>query len=332
MGFAVNGRVVALLSAGLLLGACRGRDAASPSPAPTASPQPAAAVPVRVAFPRRGDLVQFVTAPGRTSVLWQDKIRAPFTGTLTELLVTDGDAVRQGQRLGTIVSRDSEAALTGAREMARQAKTDAERRDAARAMSLAERGLVQAPLLSSADGVVLSHAAAAGERLSEGQEILSVADSSSIVFVADTPQSELARIRPGQPAEIDLAGRPAPVAGVVHDVLPGANAADFTVPVRVDMRGVSRTPPLGLFGHARITVAERHGVLLIPEEAVIRDDVHGTTRIALVGDRRAHWVDVTPGGETAGSVEIVSPALSPTDRVIVSGQVGLPEGAAVVVE
>jgi multidrug efflux pump subunit AcrA (membrane-fusion protein) len=326
----VRGRTLGLLFAGLALCACRGRDAASPAAAGAghAPSPPPAAVPVGTARPSLGNVTELVTGPGRTSALKQDKIRAPFTGTLTELAVTDGDAVAHGQRVGTIVSRDSEAALAGAREMAREARTEAEKRDAERALSLAERGLVRTSLRSPADGVVLSHSATSGERVSEDQEILAIADASSIVFVADVPQSDLGRIHPGQRVEVDLAGRGA-VSGVVHDVLPGANSADFTVPVRVDLRGLSRVPPLGLYGRAKITVAEHRGAVLVPEAAVIRDDVHGTTRIALVRDHRAHWIDVALGGNAPGRVEVTSPALSPGDTVIVAGQVGLPEGAPV---
>jgi multidrug efflux pump subunit AcrA (membrane-fusion protein) len=60
-------------------------------------------------------LSEVVTGPGHTAALSQQKVRAPFAGTLVELRVTDGDTVRRGQVLGTIVSRESEAALAGAR-------------------------------------------------------------------------------------------------------------------------------------------------------------------------------------------------------------------------
>jgi multidrug efflux pump subunit AcrA (membrane-fusion protein) len=320
-----------LLAFAIVLSACRGRDAAVPDPDERLPSPPPAAVSVGVSAATRGTVTEVVTGPGRTSALAQQKVRAPFTGTLTELVVTEGDRVTRGQRLGTIVSRDSEAALTGAREMAREAKTEAEKRDAARAVSLAERSLVQAPLSSPADGVVLSRAGAAGERVSEDQEILAIAETSSIVFLVDVAQSDLGRIHPGQRVDVDLAGRSGTVAGSVHDVLPGANAADFTVPVRVDLRGLGKAPPLGLYGRAKITVGQRRGVLLVPEEAVIRDDVHGTTRIALVRNDRAHWVDVTLGGHAPGRVEIVLPALSPGDTVIVSGQVGLPDNSRIAV-
>lgn len=309
----------------LLVAACREKPAAeAPAPDP-----PAAAIPVRVAPARRATLSDVVSGPGKTAALAQQKVRAPFSGTLVDLSVGDGDRVRRGDTLGTIVSRDSEAAIAGARQMERDAKTDVERRDAARALELAERGLVRAPLVASADGLVLAHAAARGDRLSDEQEILTIADASSIVFLVDVTQSDLARVRPGQSVSIEVPGRADRFGGRVHDVLPGANTSDFTVPVRVDLHALSGVPPLGLFGTARITVAEHRDALVVPDAALVRDDLAGTSRIALVDGGKAHWIDVTPGLRGAAGTEITAPKLAAGQSVVVAGQVGLPEGAAV---
>ncbi len=311
----------------LIAPACRDRDPETP-PAKAPAP-PAVGVPVRIAEVSRKTLADTVSAPGRTAALAQQKIRAPFAGTLVELSVTDGDRVREGQAVGAILSRDSEAALSGARDMERQARTDAEKSDAARAVALAEKGLVRAAIVAPADGTVVAHGAVRGDRVSEDQEILTLADTASWAFLADVAQSDLVRVRPGQPASIDLAGRSGRISGTVHDVLPGANAADFTVPVRIDLHGLTAPPPLGLFGTARITVAERRDVPVVPEAALLRDDVTGAARIAVVDRGHAHWLDVTPGLRTDGVVEISAPRLEAGQTVVVSGQVGLAEGTPV---
>jgi multidrug efflux pump subunit AcrA (membrane-fusion protein) len=80
-----------------------------------------------------------VSAPGHTAALMQQKLRAPFAGTLTELRVVDGDPVSRGQSLGTIVARESEAALSGAREMLRQAATPGEKSNASERSPLRKR-------------------------------------------------------------------------------------------------------------------------------------------------------------------------------------------------
>jgi multidrug efflux pump subunit AcrA (membrane-fusion protein) len=320
-------RVLLILAAALL--GCRARP--HPEDSPPAASVSAEAVPVRVAKVARATLSDVVSSPGRTAALAQQKIRAPFAGTLTELTVADGDRVTRGMAVGTVVSRDSEAAVAGAREMVREAKTPTEKQDGERALALAERALVKTRIVAPTDGIVFSHAAAKGDRLSEDQEILTIADASSIVFLADVAQSDLNRVRPGQGVEVSLPGRSTPLLGRVHDVLPGANTADFTVPVRVDLPALRAVPPLGLFGTARITVGQRRGAMVVPDAALIHDDVTGSTRIALAQDGRARWVDATVGLHGPQGTEITAPPLREGQIVVVSGQVGLPDGAAVTV-
>ena len=301
------------------------KDADQPGPPPAA----AAAVAVRTASVAQANLVETVAAPGKTVALVQQKVRAPFAGTLVELSVVDGDIVHRGQAVGTIVSRESEAALSGAREMAREAHSAVEKEDADRALKLAEKNLVRASVSASATGRVLSHSASQGDRVSEDQEILSVEDSSSIVFVADVPQASVSRIRPGQPVEIEIGGRPQPLPGVVHVLLPSANPADFTASVRIDIGGGKEPLALGMFGTAKIHVGRHERVLVVPDSAPIRDDVSGVTRVATEQGGHAHWLTVKTGIQSGGQTEIASGDLKEGDRVIVSGQVGLPEGAPV---
>jgi len=317
---------------GLALG-CSGRGDASPARAGSGgadSASAAAATPVRVAAASRATLSVTVSGPGRTDALRQLRVRAPFTGTLVSLAVADGDRVQRGQTIGAVVSRNSEAALAGARAMLDAARTSREQDDARRALELAQQGLVRRPLRAPEAGVVLSHTASQGDLVNEGDEILTIAAAGSTVFVAQIAQGDLPRIRPGQPATIELAARSSPLAGVVHGILPAASSADLTAPVRVDFAGTGSPAGLGLFGTARIVVSEVRDALVVPAAAVLRDDIYGTSRVALVApDMRVRWATVTPGITQGQLVQIVSPGLAAGDQVIVSGQVGLPDGSPV---
>jgi multidrug efflux pump subunit AcrA (membrane-fusion protein) len=321
-------RFAAVFLLGLAL-SCRAREDPAEAKAADAKPAPEAAIPVQTAPATVATLDRTVDAPGRTVALVQQKVRAPFAGTLVSLGVIDGDRVRRGAVVGSVFSRDSEAALAGAREMEREAKTPSEQEDARRALALAERNSVQAGLHAPVDGVVLAHAAVAGDRVTEDQEILTLADLGALVFVADVSQSALAQIRPGQAASVALAGQPRPTAGVVHDVLPQANAADFTAPVRVDFAKGGAPPSVGLFGTAHIVIAQKAHAVVVPDAALLRDDVSGKSRIALVENGHARWHDAVAGIRGSAGTELLEPALQPGDLVIVAGQVGLPDGAAV---
>lgn len=319
-----------ILTAGLAA-ACGERPDTAPGASPPAA-KPPAGTPVRVASVASKTFSEIVSAPGHTSALAGQKVRAPFSGVLTDLRAADGDTVSRGQVLGTIVSRDSEAALAGAREMVREASSARQKVDAQRAIVLAQRNLVTAALRASASGMVVSHAANRGDRVAEGDEILTISAPDSIVFLADVPQSDLSRIRAGQNAEVKLGSRPQPIRGIVYAVLPAANAADFTASVRIDVRGVSGQLPAGLFGTAQITIARRPGILALPDAAILRDDVTGVSRVAIVERGRVQWIVVTTGLRENGATEVTSGNLTEGRKVVVSGQIGLRDASPVVIE
>jgi multidrug efflux pump subunit AcrA (membrane-fusion protein) len=281
--------------------------------------------PVKTAAVVRANLDVTVRGPGRTDALEQQKVRAPFKGMLRELRVADGDLVTDHQIVAVLVSQESESALNGARALLQIAQTPQQRADAERALALAKRGLVTTALRAPEAGVVIAHGADEGSLVAEAQEIVSLAATDSFVFQAEIAQTELSRIKAGQPVRVDLSSSPAALQGTVHSVLPTASPAGLTARVRIDLPGAP--PTLGLFGTAIITVDRRALVIAVPQAAVLRDDVSGITRVALAERGKAHWVEVKTGAIESQRVEIVSPALTEGAQVITEGQVGLPEGA-----
>lgn len=307
--------------------ACQGggdREAASGDPAGAS-----AATPVRVARVRVDTLLERITAPGHTDVLRAPTLRAPFAGVLTALRVTDGDRVRSGEVLGTMVSMESREALEGARAMLVSARTAADSTDARRAIELARANQVDYTLHAPEDGVVLGHSASPGDRLGEGDEIVRLASAHSSVFIADVPQSEAGRVKAKQPARVQLAASSTVIDGVVHGVLPAASSAAFSVPVRIDIGGALAVPSVGLFGTATVTVGRVAGVFSVPAAAVLTDDVTGVSRVAKIARGRARWIAVEKGVGDRGRVAVSGTGLAAGDTVIVSGHVGLPDSARV---
>lgn len=309
----------------LLLPACSRKDgnesAQPPPPVETLAPS------VRVARAARTNLHEVVLAPGRTVATAETVVHAPFDGILQRLTVNDGDRVTKAQPLGSLISQNSLAELEGARSMLSSAQTKAQRVDARRAIELAEASRVERPLLAPVAGIVVSHQASQGDLLTAHDPILTIANDGSIVFMADVPQGHLQAVRPGQRAEVSLYASSQPLAAAVHGVLPGNT--DLVAPVRLDL--LPSQPVPGLFGEARILVGIRSDVVAVPAAAVLRDDITGATRLAIVSGDRARWLAVETGVEDRGLVEIRSPPFEPGTQVIVQGQSGLPDGARVVI-
>jgi len=289
-----------------------------------------AATPVQLGQVTRSNLAVIVSGPGRTDVINEQRVRAPFTGMLLSLSIAPGDHVGTGQPIGTIVSQTSQAALAGAQAMLAAARTPAERADARRAVAVASAGIVRTVLRAPQGGIVLSRAASPGELVTAGDSLASIAATGSLVFVAQLAQGDAIRVHRGQSARITLSGATMPLSGTVHAILPADSAGGLTVPVRIDLSSGQTPITLGLFGTAQIVVAERRNVIAVPTAAVLRNDITGISQIAVVtGKGTAHWVTVTTGTSQGNLVEITSPAMPVGSRVITTGQVGLPEGTRV---
>lgn len=287
-----------------------------------------------MALVERGNVAITVSGPGQTNALDLQKIRAPFTGTLTSFNIVVGQHVGSGQTIGAVVSQLSEAAVRGAQSMLSSAATSTQRSDAQRALVLARQNLVATPLSAPRGGTVVSRNASQGDLVNAGDSIASIAAAGSIAFIARIAQGDLTHVRPGQRATITLPGKTTPADGVVHGILPADTSGGMTVPVRIDLQGAPTTAGLpiqtGLFGTAQIVTGELTGVAIVPSAAVLRDDITGVSQIAVVApDGKAHWVTVTTGASQGDRVQITSPALTAGARVIVSGQVGLPDGSRV---
>jgi RND family efflux transporter MFP subunit len=314
------------------LTACSGGGESSQAAADTATTRPD--VPVSVDTIRQMNLDVVVTAPGRTEALRQDRVRAPFASHLVSVSVTDGDRVHAGEVVAEVVSKDSEAALEGARQMLAAAGSAADSADAERAVEVATRQLVRRPLRAPADGVVLSHSVAVGDYLDEGEVLLTIAEAGTVYFNAEVTQGGLAGVKPGEHATIDLpAVGKAPVGAVVHGVLPSASSGSFSAPVRLDFRPPLPNIAVGLFGTASIVASQHRNAIVVPPAAVLRDDVSGVSRLAVVDSTGiAHWVAVKTGIQQGNHLEILSPALHPGVLVIVDGQVGLPDSSRVSIQ
>jgi hypothetical protein len=112
--------------------------------------------------------------------------------------------------------------------------------------------------------------------------------------------------------------------------LPQANEADQTAlfwlaPVVKAPFGI-----LGRFGNAAIETGAEHRAILVPDSALVEDDLTGEVRVARVapGDV-AVWTTVRIGPGAQGRHELLQPSLPAGTAVVIRGQRGLPDSTRV---
>jgi cobalt-zinc-cadmium efflux system membrane fusion protein len=195
------------------------------------------------------------------------------------------------------------------------------------AVALSSRTTVRAPFA----GVVAKRYHNPGDfaDASTSDPILTIIDPAKVQIVASVPVADLPRIVVGHAADVRVPG---------HDE--GQAARVLTKPAQVDPDGSTgdvrlafakpTSYPAGMRVNIEIAGTEHKQALIIPAAAVVTEE--GEVFVMVAGaDNKAHKYPVAIGLSTRTQVEITS-GLKAGDRVIVRGQDGLPEGAAVVVE
>ncbi len=273
-----------------------------------------------------------VTTPGQWRISDSLTVSAPFRAYVESIRPRVGDLVSKGDHLGTLVTYESRAALRGAEILVRQANGAAERDEAERALRLAQRDLVRVPLVAAATGTVLRRSAEPGSEVAESGELLTLVPQGAVVFEAHVPRADAARVALGARAAIAMEGG-GRVETTVQRKLPQSGEADQSALFWLSASAKEPFGVLGRFGTATIETGTEHRAVLVPDSALVEDDLTGQVRLArVVPGNVAVWTAVRVGPGEEGHHEILFPALPPGTLVIVRGQRGLPDSTRVRVE
>lgn len=280
----------------LCLTACSGSQTENASEA-----QPATEV--TLTHPVRGHIPQetFLTA----TTVYQSKttVSAPIPSFVTETRVKPGTRVRAGQLLYRLQSKEQHALGGGEKQI----EIKAER-----------------------SGIVLDVAAQTGSYAPEGTTLCTIVEAASLVFEINVPYEQRAYAKAGNRCTLELPDGTR-LSATVQTPLAEMNTASQSG--RVIATAEAPFLPEGMNVKAVFTSrSTSEGITVLPKSAVQSDETltkHWVMRLAV--DSTATRVAVTIGNSTADSIEILSPTLSPQDRIIWTGGYGLEDKARVTV-
>jgi len=164
--------------------------------------------------------------------------------------------------------------------------------------------------------------------------VVTMADMNSLQVEADVSESNIIRVRPGQPCEITLDAYPEKrYPGVVHKIVPTADRAKATVLTKVAFRSKDeRVLPemsakvMFLSNEPGTSTTANLPVLTVPLSAVTkRNDQH---TVLTVQDDRIVESRVSPG-ETLGERIVIREGIAPGEKVVARPEPGLTAGTKV---
>jgi RND family efflux transporter MFP subunit len=194
------------------------------------------------------------------------------------------------------------------------------------AQTVAGRATVRAAF----DGIVAKRLHNPGDLVeaNASDPVLRVVDPSRLEVVASVPLADASRIEVGAPAHLIGAATNARDVGLKVLTRPAAvETGTATVPVRLGPAAPANVP-VGTPVQVDIEAEQHRDVVLIPAVAIVREGEQTAVLVASRGkaQRRSVQIGLTDGVH----VEIVS-GVTAGEMVIVDGQAGLPNGAAITV-
>ena len=354
-----------LFLAATYLTACGGDGA----PAGPGTPEDAGLAAVEVVAVQTGSIRDGVEGTATVEARERAGVRSQVSGVVASLAVEEGSAVQAGDilaqidrpssnelRAQAVATRDKAAReasaleklageglvpgqqLVEARFALKQARIELERLDK-------EQGLeaVRSPIA----GVVTARHVQPGEAVSVGAALFEVADVNALEVALRLPERHLPRLVQGQPVELFAEGaaqdEAVAVPGRVDRIAPTVDARSGTVKVSIAL-----TPPAplapgavappgaavalrpGMYVRARIIVDVRDDALLLPKRALLFEEERAYAFRVETGPKGtiAHKLRLTLGYQDRERVQVGAP-LAAGDTVVVFGQRGLADGAAV---
>lgn len=166
-------------------------------------------------------------------------------------------------------------------------------------------------------GIVTAINTRPGGRVGLGQSIVTLADLSQVLAVAEVPEAALGGIRVNQPVEVTFPAYPGEVRkGQVDYIYPTLDTEARTARVRITLANPGLRLKVGML--ANMTIQGAGGMtLVVPTEAVIATG----RRTVVIAKRDGAFipVEVRTGRVAEGFTQIVE-GLDPGDDVVVSGQ------------
>lgn len=318
---------------------------------------------VTVVVPGRSSVASIVSGTGTIAARREMPVGvAGEGGMVTRVLVEPGSWVRRGQVLATIDRSVQTQTAAGLEAQTRVARADASLAQAEldRARSLVDRGFVskadlqrkeaardqaaarvrvadaqlaetrarnrQLDIRAPAEGLVLTRGLEPGQIVSSGSgQLFRIAMGGEMEMRAQLAEGDLARVRPGLPAQVTPVGTTRSFAGRIWQVSPIVDLESRQGVARIAL-GYDPALRPGGFASATLDTGGTQAPLL-PESAVLSDG-RGNFVYLVDGANKAVRRDVRVGEVSDAGVAIAG-GLSGTERVVLSAGAFLNPGQVV---
>ncbi|WP_037360716.1 efflux RND transporter periplasmic adaptor subunit [Asinibacterium sp. OR53] len=168
----------------------------------------------------------------------------------------------------------------------------------------------------------------AGDYVQDNEQLAVITDTRSFVFLLDLPYELKPYLAANKSLKLRLPDGTV-LDGYVANAMPTVDAVSQTQSYVIKVN-TNKSIPENLIAKVSLVKSAKGNITSLPKAAVLTDEVQSHFWIMKMTDSvTAVKVPVQKGMENADRVEIIAPRLSPADKVLLTGNYGLPDTAKV---
>ena len=168
-----------------------------------------------------------------------------------------------------------------------------------------------------ASGIITELGVREGGQLMAGSSLVQISDLSQVWMIAEVPERDAGRLKPGIAADVQLQSLPGEIfKGKVGYLYPMLNDSSRTLQVRIELPNKSNRLRPGMYANVEFT-GQTHEALSVPTESIIAT---GKRKLVIVKETNGYRpVEIKTGQERNSHTEILV-GLTEGEDVVVSGQ------------
>ena len=291
-----------------------GKDSTAEKPAAEAADSVDARTPVTVTTVDRSGLDDYIELNAVSAFLQKSYVKAIANGYLQSADVYPGKYVEIGQPLFTLQTKEARSIGNSIQVLDSTLKFS---------------GVTT--IKANQHGYITQLNHQSGDYVQDGEQLAVISDRNSFVFLLDLPY-ELRPFVLGKRSVELLLPDGTKLNGIIGPVMPTVDSASQTQNVVIRI-GSSAAIPENLIAKVRIVKTAKANTQSLPKPALLTDETESDFWVMkMIDSATAVKVLVKKGIETNNRVEILSPQFAPTDKILVTGNYGLPDTAKVKVE
>lgn len=267
--------------------------------------------PVSVESISKTSLSNYIVLNAKSSFLLKTPIKSVANGYLQKVLIKSGDFVKKGQLVMQIITKEAKSIGNTINSID---------------TSFHFKGIIS--VYSPGTGFVSQLNFQTGDYVQDGEQIASVSDAKSFAFILEMPYELTRLVHSNQSVKLKLSDGMV-LDGKIEKPLPFVDEMSQTQSYVIRISS-NKMIPENLIAKVSILKSSKEGAMVLSKSAILTDETQSSFWVMkLLNDSTAVKVTIKKGLENDENVEIIAPNFLPNDKILISGNFGLPDTAMV---